>query len=244
MENLSIYNDGTGKPKSESIFIWIDILGFSSIVENETSYRELYELLKLFQSKFTNKIENNYQSSIISDGIIIEILPKHHNNIPIELEKIFRDIAEMQFNFIIETEYFIRGGIANGTKFYNDDENNMFISNGLARAYNLESSNICWPIIGISKKYKENLQKFFKGYKDSFNLSHTLNNYGEDIYFIDFLLNKTKDELDQYKQLINNKVKQYKDNPKILPKYIWLYKHLNRFYPGLKSHEDYQESVL
>ena len=60
----------------KSIFIWIDIVGFSNAVDDEKRYEELSELLTKVQSLFNDG--DGYSATIISDGIILQLAnPKY-----------------------------------------------------------------------------------------------------------------------------------------------------------------------
>ncbi len=132
------YSQPFNKPEiKNSIFIWLDILGYSAIVEDERKYIELSRLLKKFQELFNES--DDYDSTIISDGIILRLKDASFT----DLKEIIHDIGKKQFQFIKENRYFIRGGIAVGSKIEDtDDPNSAFVSNGLARAVYIESSQI------------------------------------------------------------------------------------------------------
>ncbi len=250
-ESRNIIPSDKIKENTQSVFIWIDILGYSNIVEDDSQYIELSHILRKFQKLFNNS--DYFNSTIISDGIILEISNIHHNRNYDKIIKILDEIGLIQFKFIIENNQFLRGGIAVGTKLENkkneynkrDEINNKnFISNGLARSYNLESKGICWPVIGTNKKYLEKIKKIFyiNNSKEIFNLSHSFNDKGDDIFFIDFLKSPEID-LVIYNLLLSNKIKEFKDAPKVRNKYIWLYKYFNK-YKECNIPKEYKESIL
>lgn len=203
----------SGEIENEDIYIWLDILGWAQAIENQTEYAKLYALLNKFQNLFfeINEIDN---IQIISDGLILKI----SINTLDELKAIINAIAQLQFKFINDNKFFIRGGIAFGTK-HSDKENGHLISNGLARAVKLESSFVNYPIIGTNKKFIEKIKDKFHmeddyeyiGFKKSFNYK------AQELYFIDFI---QKDE--NYKELLSDNINKYKNNPYIKSKYLWL----------------------
>lgn len=224
---------------TKSIFIWIDILGYSDIVEYESQYRKLSEILLKFQKSFENS--DYFRSRIISDGILLEISTKNHNDNYKVFIKILNEIGRIQFNFIIENNQFLRGGIAIGTKLeyqeteYNDRKdrnyrNKNIISNGLARSYNLESKGICWPVIATNNKYLNEMRDFFgiNNEEEFLELTHSFNDKGDDIFFIDFL-KCPENNLEKYNLLLSHKIMEFKDNPKVRNKYIWLYKYFYKY---------------
>ena len=234
-QNISL----TGKTGNQSIFIWLDILGFSKAVENESEYEKLAELLEKFQSLFNEG--DGYRTKIISDGIILQITNSDYES----LVKILKDIGEKQFRFINENGHFIRGGISVGTKLEKgNSDSSLFISNGLARAVKIEETHVSWPVIGTNHKVLSEIRKLFQinNDKEDFKLTKGFNAYGAELYFIDFL----KEENNDYYELLNKKVKDFRDkmekelrdkkekdlrnDSKALNKYLWLLRYYhNRF---------------
>lgn len=214
----------------KSIFIWLDILGFANAVENEGEYFKLAEKLKKFQSLFNE--DNRYDATIISDGMILQIKNSYSSN----LMEIFKSIGEKQFKFILENKEFIRGGIAVGTKF----EEHTFISNGLARAVKLETSFINWSIIGTDQKNINEIQNILASdNKEIFGLMQSFNKKGEDLYFIDFITDDIK-----YLQLLNAKISEFKSQPIIRDKYIWLLRYYLHKYSCENTNESLEGIVL
>ncbi|WP_418186096.1 hypothetical protein ACNSOS_04470 [Aliarcobacter vitoriensis] len=220
------------KNKDNSLFIWLDILGFAEAVDKEEKYKELSELLKEFKQLFFDSTQNSYDAKIISDGLIIYLKDPGRDKINL----IFKEISEKQFSFILKNKYFIRGGIALGSK-YETDENiekgNQYISNGLARAYKLESNCIDWPLIATDEINLKRLKDKFKINKEEFfGLEKAYNKNGKNIYFIDFIK-----EDDNYFELLQNKIFEFKEEPSVRNKYIWLM----RYY--LHKFENYKDKI-
>lgn len=80
----------------ETIFIWIDILGFSALVENESKYNELLGLLKDFFESF-NKLNASAECHRISDGIILKLKP-NIRNVDV-VRQFFEDVMSVQKHF-------------------------------------------------------------------------------------------------------------------------------------------------
>ncbi len=213
-EEISINNDN-------SLFIWLDVLGFAEAVDDVEKYRELSELLKKFQALFVES--DKYDTKIISDGLIL------YTKEPTEemISLIFKEIAEKQFEFILKNKYFIRGGIAIGSRYESDEVTDQFISNGLARAYSLESSGIDWPLIATDEKNINRLKQMFRidEANEYFGLEEAFNKNGKNIYFIDFIK-----ENETYLKLLEEKIFEFKDTPSVRNKYVWLLRYyLHRF---------------
>jgi hypothetical protein len=221
----------------ETLFIWLDVLGFADAVDDESKYRELSSLLKKFQILFNTS--HKYETQIISDGIVLYVKDTKAKNI----RSVFQDIAQKQLEFIIENSYFIRGGIALGSRFEDAGENALFISNGLARAVKLESSVVDWPVIGIDDKNIQHLRRINKidDDRELFGLKQGYNKNGQTIYFIDFV---QKDPV--YVDLLYAKILEFED-PKyqvIRNKYIWLLRYFLHKYDDQQIGDTLQGIVL
>ena len=224
MNSIKDFNNANPTDKmatNKSIFIWLDILGFSEAVDDGKQYEKLSEHLMRFQTIFNSG--EGYHANIISDGIILYIQNPEFE----KTNNIFRDIGQKQFQFICETNQFIRGGIAVGTRWQGkkqSDCNNIYISNGLARAVKIESKSISWPIIGVDKQNLLEIQKMFdmNNPDDFIGFVHGFNQYGGDVYFIDFI---SEDE--RYCNLLEAKINEFSTDKKehIRNKYIWLLRY-------------------
>jgi len=226
-----------GKDGNQSIFIWMDILGFAEAVDKESRYEELAELLSKFQNLFNE--DDGYKTKIISDGIILQITNPYYEN----LVKILKSIGEKQFQFINKNEHFIRGGISVGTKFEKENgDNSLFISNGLARAVKIEENHVNWPVIGTNYEVLSEIRKLFQIDNDDecFNLARAFNAQGEELYFIDFL----KGNEDDYYRLLNKKMDEFQNDPKVLNKYVWLLRYYHNRLGSDNLYENLVEVVL
>ena len=213
------------KKHDKSIFIWLDILGFADSVDDEKRYGELSELLTEFQLLFNS--EHSFSSHIISDGLILQIANPRYET----FKEIISDIGKKQFQFILKTNEFIRGGIAIGTRLEDSKgRSNQFISNGLARAVKMEANHVVWPIIGTDERNISDIRKLFNidDKEEYFGLVRGFNKNGDDIFFIDFISQSI-----EYLNILNSKIDCYsekekekdKDNPKVRDKYIWLLRY-------------------
>lgn len=222
--------DPRGSRCDQSIFIWLDILGFTDAVENDTTYDELVELLKRFQRMFNEG--NGYETDIISDGIILWINSKSYD----DLKGIFTDIGHRQIKFICESEHFIRGGIAIGTRYLqrgNDnshgggDRNHIFVSSGLARAVNLEARHVSWPVVGTNLNNLKKIKEHYKitDPKESLGLCRGFNRQGEDVFFIDFMQECSSEEKRIYYDILKSKISDDNLVPAVKSKYIWLLRY-------------------
>lgn len=224
MSSVGSYQDISAETviSEKSIFIWLDILGFADAIENEERFLELAKLLNEFQAIFTS-IEGCF-TKIISDGLLLRIANPEEN-----LNAVFDTIGQKKLDFIMKHKTFIRGGIAIGSKLDDTgDCNHDLISQGLARAAKMEGSFIDWPIIATNQENLKLIQEFYKAEEtESFGLSPSYNRKGEKIYFIDFL----KEPLEEYHNLLNDKIYEFETTPSVQSKYIWLLRQYYHRFP-------------
>lgn len=213
----NISPSGSSKEYNQQLFIWIDILGFSSIVDKPENYTELASILDNFKNSFA--YIQGCQAEVISDGIIINIDISNRDTI----NRVFKSIGEKQYDFILKDRYFIRGGIAVGSRLEPDQNNKSYISNGLARAVKIENTKINWPIVGTNKNYLDKIRKVLniQDPDENFNLIKCFNKNGEDIYFIDFI----NEENESFYNLIDKKITSHVDETSVRDKYVWLLRY-------------------
>lgn len=213
--------------KKQYLYVWLDILGFSDILDKQDSYKELINLLKYFRNKFES-IELTTKTLTISDGIVLIFELNEELD---SLNKIFQNIAKIQEEFVLEKNYFLRGGMAVGTIEENEQDDGLkyLISNALSKAYNLESKFVKYPIIATSKSEIDKLNEFYfkeKGLNE-FGLIKSYSTTSktekeEYLYFIDFMSNK------KFEDILKEGLKKHQSSPQVLEKYIWLYRYYNQ----------------
>lgn len=234
----------------ESLYIWLDLLGFSSELEKRENKEVLSNKLEIFRSTFSNISEKKMH---LSDGILIAI---DILRTPWDIEKIgkiFKQLAEGQISLFVNHERIIRGGIGIGESISEDNwKKSKFISRGMAKAYTLESKKISWPIIGMDEDVlKELCQKTNVSKERALEYFHSapsVNAAGDTIYFIEFAKqieninqnHKTKIETYFYNKFEEFEKKEYPN--KVRLKYIWLYKYFKQTW-GIEI-SNYKEWVL
>ena len=243
-------------PSETSAFIWLDILGFSELSENDYDTR----LLEQLQAQFNCDDIQNVREHIISDGLLFEITCTTEER----FLEILNTLNRWQFEWTLQTKQVLRGGISTGRKIQNkNNSNSICATNGLSRAHAVESRHIKWPIIGTTtahliciKKHfnpdltEEDILKLIRSRQEIFGLKHTLNTNGDDLYFLDFLNAVTIDsETNQYKQFLCEKIKRNledKSKGNIQLKYLWLWKHFTTKFPNHNNGiaDFYKQSVL
>lgn len=234
----------------ESLYIWLDLLGFSKELEKSGNKENLSKKLEAFRSTFRNV---STKVMHLSDGILIAIdIEKKPWDID-RIKDIFTQIAKGQINFFINQQQVVRGGIGIGETINKDNwKESKFISRGMAKAYGLESKKISWPIIGMDQDVLDELSKNFNVSQEqtlkSLNLATSVNEAGDTVYFIEFA-NQIKKIDPSYKKSVemyfDNKILEFekKDYPnKVRLKYIWLYKYFKQCW-GIEI-PNYKEWVL
>lgn len=225
--------------KKEFLYVWIDILGFKNelLKEDEGVYNRLFEIKNNFKEHFSEPTLKAIVS--ISDGLVLVW------SIDNDLKEIFQQLAKLQLNFILENNYVIRGAISVGTiseKLYrqyvskdSDNEkyeiekvenknNDIFlISNGLVKAYEMESKEIKWPIIATDLETIERLRsiKRINNENEFFGLQKINGNNKMYLYMIDFL-EHLEDKQMEYENFLLKKLNENQNNRKIFEKYYWL----------------------
>lgn len=225
--------------KKETIFIWIDILGFKDKLKDVENYDELALLLDYFQDLFAQK-EGLYRTTVISDGIVLELNPNREQWGFENVKACFDDIKRKQLEFILEKKYVIRGAIVVGTSRLKKESDRNYISNGLSFAYELESKGINWPIIGTNSNFFNRINSMYQEvdqsqpFKDLFKKTLTPN--GQDVYFLDVYSDLEGEERSIVEKIIQDQLRNHQEEKdrQVYNKYIWLYKCMHN-YKGSKA---------
>ena len=208
----------------------------------ETLMGKTLQELEEFKEK-TIKTENNQgeekdrllieDGRMISDGIVLDLgsLIGIANN----LKDIFYEIGIRQIFFMTKYKRLIRGGIALGKtilgrqnehdgRSQSNQDKQHYVSSGLTQAYGIESKKVSWPIIATTEKHMKKIQNHIK-VESLFGLKQAFNQYGEKIYFIDFL--QDTHQQDQYIDFLNKLLSKEVggNNHIVCGKILWLIKH-------------------
>jgi len=116
----------------EKIVAFIDVLGFSHLVYNDSNdLIEDYFSYLLDELNNTN-VDGSFSIQFISDSIVIS-----SNCTELDLKNLIRFIAKIQY-FLLLKRILIRGAISYGN-LYADKDKSIIVGAGLINAYNLES---------------------------------------------------------------------------------------------------------
>lgn len=246
------------------LYIWIDILGFREDLNNPKIYDDLFKIREKFKNSFSKEEINAEAVISISDGLVLVWNLSELN--PNIIQEIFNSLGKLQMNFILEQKKILRGAIAVGNvsgnlyrKFrsnkssYSKNQEELkdlfLISNGLVKAYIMESKDIKWPIIATTEEILEEIENFLKNSLKYFGLEKINGNNHVYLYMINFLKYLDKNKRNEYEQLLLEKLQQYskKGNDKhIFEKYHWLLKFYLKIYsnPLLKELDEFVNGVL
>lgn len=237
---------GLGEYKDDSIFVWLDILGFSNELEHLEKYKDLRDVLDNFRKLFKSPEWDNVS---VSDGILIEIPYSNHLWNVEKVVGLFQKIAEKQMKFLLNNDYVLRGGISVGKTIDRKDKDaGCFISDGMAGAYGLESKKVSWPVIGIDDTSLNKLRnRCYCDENELFDFMTTVNESGLQIHFLDYasVVDYTEDVAQKINHLLIKKMSELdkSNSSRVMLKYIWLYKYFNKSW-GLEIPEEYKEWVL
>ena len=179
-KNIDLYSDKIIKSVNQETYInsfvgFIDILGFKTIMKNESNpdkIKNLFsniislknEISKMYIAK--NIPVNNIKINIMSDSIVLSIDNTIKNSFLALLQ-----IFQMIINIFLEQEevYFARGSIAEGDIYQNDD---IVFGPALVDAYLLQEKNANFPRFIVTPKVKQNaiinLENVYKGVVNDF----------------------------------------------------------------------------
>lgn len=150
------------KTTEKHIALFIDILGFSNILEkagdDAQELEKIYYTLREMSSWFMTDKENEYFDyktiKIFSDCLYISSRELNYNHSDLspydQYGSILCSIANMQTLLILNHGVFLRGGIAIGTKI--QDNNNIEISSAYFKAVKIESRQAINPIIRLEEE--------------------------------------------------------------------------------------------
>lgn len=213
---------------TEHIVAFIDVLGtkekisISEIDSLNIVHNSYDEAIKYMEMIFDKKWFENKRpkAKIFSDNIIL-YCPVFNNDYKIAFIDTLMLVAMIQTQFL-DNGYLVRGGITTGS-FFADDV--MVWGNALVEAYKLESECATYPriIIGSSIANKLNLCDFIPFiYQDDdkkFFVDYLSNVFGLNSEIRFSIVNKAW-------QSVENDIKQYSNNRKILDKLMWHKKYL------------------
>lgn len=248
------------KGTKTSILTFLDVLGYRDFVKTPVEgvgLNEKLALLKRSIEKSYNYVRDNvipeaidsqrfWETRTFSDNISI-FYPIRNEKISIPGHSTCSDkailalfhvvslVSYLQMEMIRTGGFFIRGGIAVGEAYVDD---NFIFSDGLIEAYDSEAKDAIDPRIILSKSVCTIVQNYIdKGRNgDDFDFLYCIGKDADGLYYVDYLKELTeKGEFSRdlylacHKEQILKKLEQFKGNSKCLRKYLWSANYHNRF---------------
>lgn len=207
------------------IVAYIDILGFSTMVESdcekksETSY---FEKLKECFFYVKNQFKDRVDLKQFSDSIVFS-LPLVAKNLQQNITTIIRVAQGIQFE-MFKKGILSRGGIAFGKHF---SEHDFLFSEALIKAYMLEKQYAKNPRIIISN----DLLDIHQALVDSLIAEKMIIKEDDSKYFVNYFRLTTVDECNEILRNIFDNGNQ--DDYSIVEKYRWLYEYANYYFDSV-----------
>jgi len=255
-KNPYINKDGQ-RELHKSIVVFIDILGFKSLVQNakdEGKSQELFVDFHRVLSTWFDRMESmrdfpsfvkrkdNYIIRIFTDCVLIgcPIKKDGHKYNFVEGADEFFDVLSMVYLFqseMVNQGYFVRGAVA-VDELYMDDV--IIYGNGVTEAYEAESKKAKFPRIILAKSAKHMFMEidgnFIQKGEKNF-LSHFVNKDSDGQLFLNYLESikigedsyQFVDVLEKHKQVLERELSKYQGKAHILEKYIWSANYHNFF---------------
>ncbi len=258
MSQKNPYLDAEGKPQLlPSYCIFIDILGFSTEIENAFIENKEAECFGKFHSSFSSMLEQLeeerckykcfWMKKVFSDNILIGT-PVNTTDGTGEFLLSVPVISQIQLRFALEG-YFIRGGWAVGNLTIDE---NMVCGYPLVEAYKIERKIAIYPRIVFSETMKRVIAYHLRLYENDSAFLHNQLLFSSGEIFINYLSELINDgsgymtdidleKLEKHKCLIETQLTEHAHSRKILIKYRWLAAYHNAFCDGIQEHPEYSD---
>lgn len=242
----------------ESVVCFTDILGFSSLIMQSPNRQHGDKLLKNLHSVLMNQYRQmkemnpNGHFKTFTDNVILAY-PKIEDGEG-QSGSVFMSFIDYQLDMILNS-YFLRGGIALGN-YYGDDD--FAYGPALIKAYNLECKEAKYPRIILSKEMIKMVMEHLD-YYGSIDFCPQYKHLLEDedgAWFINYLYGLNEEyeftqnidlyiqKLLKHKDIIIAQLNTYKNNNKLYPKYEWVAQYHNYYCDQYFNSEGIQELNL
>jgi hypothetical protein len=240
-----------------SVFVFMDLLGYSALIEQsklDGNQQEVLELLhgalmggrtwleeKHLPSEFRELSEkDDYSLKAFTDNIVIGWPIR--DDAESEFGNAFFKLAMFQFN-MVTSGFFIRGAISAGEAYVDDV---AVFGEALTEAHDGESCLARDPRIILVPSAVTTVQKHLCYYTPSINAPHVRDilrdsdgqwflNYLDCVLIAESEQGPFYDELLKHKAVVEERLSKYKEHPGIWSKYAWVAGYHN-FFCDLHSH--------
>lgn len=242
----------------KNFLVYMDILGFKQklqeyIDEDMADFLSLeFNVYKDLCIDFEKIKKREYfqetKTQIFSD-LTLWLTPEQDNTY-INLQRIMDHIDSITLiqKQLLDSDIIIRGCITYGDMYVDD---NIVYGEALVNAHECESKEVCYPVVVVDQSIMDYLNNVnqseehreivsvIKRYLTDFNHKfHYVDYLGLHLYLIPMLFEQM---VKKHKELIEQSIPKYKDNPNILNKYLWLKEYHNH---ALRKHSPEYDKYL
>jgi hypothetical protein len=242
------YFQADGIPKTKrSVVVVSDILGFKEemkkayddgrandlLIKLRSAINNSYSLLK-YESQLSHGFAKEYEMKTFTDNIVIGF--PIERDAEAEMGSAFFHLGAMQLG-MVQSGFFIRGGIAIGELYIDND---IVFGDGLIDAYRAESQLARDPRIILSRSATEYLNihlSYYHPVEHSTQYRDLLSDIDGQIFlnYLDGMLiaedehGPFYEELLKHKVIVEEKLDEFVNNPIIWSKYAWVANYHNYF---------------
>lgn len=256
----TVYFDQAGKPRLlGSYCVFADFLGFKHLILEAIKQGKEVEVFRRFVDEIEPEIERiinpdpkheseefprSWDAKVFTDNVVLGYALRSDRGEQ-EFGHAITQLVEFQYAVALKG-FFVRGGWAVGNLFMN---RNTVFGGSLLDAYELESTKAMFPRIILSDGMKDLVYWHMARYAEEPPQCNDLLVDAEGGLFTNYLSESIVDgdvqwdELHSHAQVICDRLNEYSNNGRVLPKYQWLAAYHN-FFCGLVSKGDgYSDSV-
>jgi hypothetical protein len=236
-----------GQPHvQEAVIAYFDILGFTQDMQAAAKKGQSDDFLKRFSSVAKGwylAARDNFSAewgdgrrlwelNSFSDNVVIGHPIRHGGEV--ELGHVMSDIAMLQMGFILEGGFFLRGAVAAGDLYMDDD---VIYGTGLLSAVDAEHEADV-PRVVIHASAARLVREQLRFYASIRNAPHTriLLRDEDGHLFVNYLsaafeyaTGAVEDWLKQHREIVVGRLERYRSKPRIWAKYAWVARYHNYF---------------
>lgn len=230
---------------------FIDVLGFKNKLNNVKNDSDLITLKKSIEeihSQFMKDDEDILGRKVLalSDAVVIiidfEDFFNNHLDLDALKDQILSELSSIGLAQLLchQQGIFLRGGITFGQFYFNND---ILISKALAEVYQMESNEVCVPMIKLSNEIYDLLNEenqyyawdIIKTFLKKINLNEKKLPEFYALNYLQLGFNDLEDEefdivKNNHFEKINYNVQKYKNDPHIQKKYLFLKNYHEDFF--------------
>lgn len=233
-----------------SFLVYLDILGYKEMLLEEISKNGKSSLLlEKFKQEVVheiNKLKRRFKSKVFTDNIVLVHPIDRGSDGEGEYGEIVRAVSKFQLALVLNG-YFVRGGFVRGEAYIDHD---IVFGSPLIEAYELENCKAIDPRIIFSNDVLNMLKEHSRYYSDPYDSpqnSEVLLDV-DGMCFLNYLLWVVEDSdevnlslLNGHKAVVEQKLKAFRNNPKIWSKYFWSGNYHNYFVDLIRDSLDEPE---